>query len=863
MLFQIHWLLGITAGLVLAVMGVTGAMMSFQDELIAAFNPRVIKVTAVDAARLPPSALMAAAVSQHGAGKVNALVLEGAPDRADQIEFAPTDPAQHHGARSYINPYTGVLLGSPRGADFFMTVRNLHRYMLLPGDAGGIGRPITGIATLSLIFFALSGLYLRWPRKPLEWRNWFTIDLRRRGRDLYRQLHAVIGVWLMLFYLVSGLTGLWWSFGTYRTGVSHLLSSTPVTAMAGREHGGERGAGRGGARGHGRHGGRAGDGADPAADVSFDPVILDRIWQQFIDEAGPGMLRASIMLPREPRDPVVIRRLDQHARYARMTDDWNYASNDGHFLSTQRYRDLATGDMILGHILPIHDGSFFGLPGRVALLLSSLTMPLFTVTGLLLYLGRRRQKQRLRAIALPAPAAGSEAAGPWIIYASQAGHAERLARLTAQAFVELGQQPRLIVLDHWQPWQCKDGQLCLFVVSTYGEGEPPDQGRFFAKSHLQAEPGRPLPALEFAVLALGDRLYPDFCAFGRRLDAWLEQSGARRGFPMLALDGEQPEGLRRWQRQLRRWGVGGFDSAAWDEQPWQSWRLVGRECLNPGSAEHPAYSLRLAAPEGVAAGWLAGDLVEILPSDAAARMQIWLDQLSVPVTGEVAAALVDEPAVNGVSTSEEVRLEARDVPALKPREYSIASIDSQREIHLLIRQVRHEDGRLGICSGWLTSGLAVGDEVPLRIRSNPGFHPPPDEMPLILIGSGTGLAGLLAHLRARAAAGIGNNWLLFGERHDGQDAFFGDELEKLLKDGRLQRLDRVYSRDGHGPRYVQDRLVIAGTELLEWVEQGAAIYVCGSLQGMAADVDLCLREILGAARLDAMSLTGRYRRDVY
>ena len=843
-LFQIHWLLGITAGLVLAVMGVTGAMMSFQDELMAAFSPKVVGVTASSVSRLEPSALMAVASAQHQGQPVAALVLDAAADHAAQVEFAPTDPRRHHGDRSYINPYTGQLLGLPHGAAFFLSVRNLHRYLLLPGDAGGIGRPITGISTFALIFFALSGLYLRWPRKPLDWRNWLTLDLRRRGRDLYRQLHAVIGAWLVVLYLLSALTGLWWSFEFYRGGLTRMLSSAPAATMPRRA-----------AEGHG--GGRDGHGG-----FRMDPGILDASWQRFRRAAGPDIVRASVMLPRAAKGQLVIRALDRHARYGRMTDDWSFAADDGHLVGVRRYRTLATGDLILGHILPIHDGSFFGLPGRVLLLLSSLSMPLFTVTGLLLYIGRRRQKRRLRAIALPA-AAGVAMDGPLIIYASQAGHAERLARLTAQAFHAQGQMPRLLALNNWQPGQVHDGQLCLFVVSTYGEGEPPDQGRLFAKSQLCSAIPRRLPALEFAVLALGDRLYPDFCAFGRQLDTWLEQSGGRRAFPMLALDGDSPAGLQQWQRQLRRWGVAATDHVGWGEVPWQRWRLLERSCLNPGSPEHPAYWLRLAAVDAGLAQWTVGDLVEILPVDAAARMPAWLDRLVV-IEPRATAADGSHVATTcaGAATAMEVA-EVAGIPELKPREYSIASIQAQGEIQLLVRQVRHADGSLGVCSGWLTEGLEIGDTIPLRIRCNPGFHPPSESTPLILIGSGTGLAGLLAHLRARVAVCAGDNWLVFGERHAGSDDFFEEELRQAQQDGFLQRLDRVYSRDGQGPRYVQDQLQIAAADLLIWVERGAAIYVCGSLHGMATDVDLCLRGILGSSQLDALSLAGRYRRDVY
>ncbi|MFS2114559.1 sulfite reductase flavoprotein subunit alpha, partial [Herbaspirillum frisingense] len=124
-------------------------------------------------------------------------------------------------------------------------------------------------------------------------------------------------------------------------------------------------------------------------------------------------------------------------------------------------------------------------------------------------------------------------------------------------------------------------------------------------------------------------------------------------------------------------------------------------------------------------------------------------------------------------------------------------------------------------------------------------------------------AGLRAHLHQRIAAGQRRNWLVFGERSHRHDFFHGDELQGWLAEGHLQRLDLAFSRDQAQRIYVQDKLREAAAELQQWVEQGASLYVCGSLQGMAAGVTLALQEILGEAALQALAEQGRYRRDVY
>ena len=149
------------------------------------------------------------------------------------------------------------------------------------------------------------------------------------------------------------------------------------------------------------------------------------------------------------------------------------------------------------------------------------------------------------------------------------------------------------------------------------------------------------------------------------------------------------------------------------------------------------------------------------------------------------------------------------------------------------------------------------------MRRNSAFHAPEDERPLILIGNGSGLAGLRSLLKARIAAGHTRNWLLFGERNAAHDFYCQGELQGWLASGELARLDLAFSRDQAQKAYVQDRLGESAELLRAWLAEGAAIYVCGSLEGMAGGVDRVLHDVLGAAAVEQLIEQGRYRRDVY
>lgn len=154
----------------------------------------------------------------------------------------------------------------------------------------------------------------------------------------------------------------------------------------------------------------------------------------------------------------------------------------------------------------------------------------------------------------------------------------------------------------------------------------------------------------------------------------------------------------------------------------------------------------------------------------------------------------------------------------------------------------------------------------MRIRENPGFHSPDMDHPMILIGSGSGLAGLIGHIRHRARmANARPVWMIYGERCPKHDAILPLQFQGWRQSGILQRLDRSFSRDlsSGGPRYVQDVIRNHAQILSDWVKAGAVIYICGRQEGMAQDVQSALSDRLGQAQVQNLIRSGRLRRDVY
>lgn len=426
---------------------------------------------------------------------------------------------------------------------------------------------------------------------------------------------------------------------------------------------------------------------------------------------------------------------------------------------------------------------------------------------------RARRADAARSAAL-APAGDARAL--LVAFASQTGLAEELAWMTGRSLSDAGTSARVALLGDLELSELKAAGRVLIIASTTGEGDAPDAMSRFVRQSMKAPAD--LTGLSYGLLALGDRTYADFCGFGRALDGWLQRSGAQPLFDRVEVDDGDTGAVRHWQHQLGLL-TGSTIQPDWTPPAFDRWRLVERTHLNPGSPGGEAW-LMAFEPVGHAPVWVAGDIAEI-----------------------------GLPAID-------------DQPAPGSREYSVASLPADGRAEFIVRLMQRPDGTPGLASGWLTRDLAIGDEAGMRIRTNRSFHGPAPETPLILIGNGTGLAGLRAHWKARAGQ-ASQTWLMFGERTRAHDAFLDAELQAALASGVLTRLDRVFSRDAGDGRYVQALITEHAADLTARVDRGAAILVCGSLEGMSKGVHEALEAALGAEAVLSLTECGRYRRDVY
>jgi sulfite reductase (NADPH) flavoprotein alpha-component len=217
---------------------------------------------------------------------------------------------------------------------------------------------------------------------------------------------------------------------------------------------------------------------------------------------------------------------------------------------------------------------------------------------------------------------------------------------------------------------------------------------------------------------------------------------------------------------------------------------------------------------------------------------------------------------------------------LQPRLYSVAS--SLRvypdQVHLIVDVVRYEShGRLrkGVASSFLAE-RADSAPVPVYPSLAKHFHLPENtDIPIIMVGPGTGIAPFRAYLQERQALGAkGKNWLFFGAQRKKCDYAYEEDFDRFKRDGILTRLDCAWSRDQAHKVYVQHRILENAPEIWKWIDsEGAQFFVCGDARRMAKDVDAALRRIVqeqGGKSIDAaneyvekLKSDKRYKRDVY
>ena len=393
------------------------------------------------------------------------------------------------------------------------------------------------------------------------------------------------------------------------------------------------------------------------------------------------------------------------------------------------------------------------------------------------------------ATAAPAPAAAPRKAPLTILFATESGNAEALAATARQAAGRKGFAAQVHDMADFTPAQAAQARNLLIIASTWGEGDPPQRGADFYNA-LMVDDAPRFDGVRFAVLALGDRAYANFCSVGRRFDERLEKLGGVRAGPRIECDLDYEAQAGAWIDET----LGRLDTT-----PAEADAAVIHVDFARAAAAEPAYSkahpfeaeitvhvdlassragrqlfhVELALPESGFA-YEPGDAIGFLPAndpaladallgaaglagDAALRASL-IERLDITtltgaqvaqygrLTGDAAVAelAADEARLRAFLPGRQVidLLEAAPHPLspeqlagllrpLPPRLYSVASSRKLvgEEAHLLIAALRYEShgrARSGVASVDVAERRAAGGRMKVYLKPNPHFRLPAD-----------------------------------------------------------------------------------------------------------------------------------------
>ncbi|MCX7515228.1 assimilatory sulfite reductase (NADPH) flavoprotein subunit [Frateuria sp. STR12] len=252
-----------------------------------------------------------------------------------------------------------------------------------------------------------------------------------------------------------------------------------------------------------------------------------------------------------------------------------------------------------------------------------------------------------------APATAPDPSRLTLLYGSQTGNAKRLAEQFAARSESGGLPVRLIRADAYPLRELAKETHLLIVISTQGEGEPPDDARGLVE-FIAGKRAPRLTGLRYAVLGLGDSSYPQFCAIGRQLDERLAELGATRFAPL----GEADVDI---DASAAPWSVGALEQARQSlgtatpatvrsatvpapggrglpsrEQPFAASVLANQRIVSRDSAR-AVHHLELSL-EGSGLRYAPGDAIGIRPTNPPALVGQWLQALRLDGGEDVAHA---------------------------------------------------------------------------------------------------------------------------------------------------------------------------------------------------------------------------------
>lgn len=364
--FKIHLYLGLTAGIILMVIGITGAIISFQKEILWLVN-KDSYVVQVSGTKLSEKQIIDNFKLKFPESKIRALTINSDPTSSVVINIASNakGKAGRKGINYYINPYNSEILPNVKGAKAFKFIELVHRGLV----AGEVGKQIVGASTIALLVLMISGIFVYLPKLKRAFFKSFTFKFKQKGRSLLSAMHSSIGMWVIPFYLVSALAGLALSYSWF----SDMLHS--ITKVEKKVH---------------KKGKPSKSNVNEKNEISSQKVqeVFDLFRENITDYS-------SVNFRFEGKNGVyTLNYLKSEPLHYRARNIASFDTKNNMIVKHEEFSKKPLEEKLMKSIIPLHTGEYFGRIGQILMLIASLVMVLFTVTGFMMYFQRKKKKRQ-------------------------------------------------------------------------------------------------------------------------------------------------------------------------------------------------------------------------------------------------------------------------------------------------------------------------------------------------------------------------------------------------------------------------------------------------------------------------------------
>nr|HEV7952867.1 PepSY-associated TM helix domain-containing protein [Candidatus Acidoferrales bacterium] len=346
-ILKIHLWVGLASAVFLFVMGLSGAIIAFENDYDHWFSPSLWYVTP-QPQRVPQQTLVDEVQQKFAPAKVETILLQDSRADLAQVYFLSNDVEVH------VNPYNGAILGT-RDHDARVNavvgiIHQLHiRLVHIRIGATDVGKILVEIAGVEMLLMIPTGIWLWWRKKQ------FKIDRKSSWKRINWNLHSAVGIYTVLFFTIATFTGFFISF---EKPLYWITNSGPLERVP------------------------APRSTQPTG--SSQTADLDAVLRAS-DEALPNAVSVMIGFPRGPKGAYVIQKRVPQDRSNFPHSSVYVDQFSGKVLKVEDFNKISAGYRVVRINRSIHTGDYWGLPSRIVLSLSSALLAVMAATGVIIW----------------------------------------------------------------------------------------------------------------------------------------------------------------------------------------------------------------------------------------------------------------------------------------------------------------------------------------------------------------------------------------------------------------------------------------------------------------------------------------------